>query len=341
MSMIHKTRCIAALLFSLGSFVGSPLAYAGDAATAEALFREGRGLMDAGNYLAACPKLEESYAQDPATGTLLALGMCQERAGRTASAWATYSEAAGRAKRDGRADRERAAREHMAELEPKLSRLTINVDPSVSALPGLSVRRDGHEIGAGAWGASVPIDPGEHVIEAMAPGRRAFSAKINVTAQAVAQTVQIPALALEPTPPPAAVGSASVSAESRPGDAQAPRAVAPLRLPGLIIGSVGIVTLGVSGIFALRAAGLNSDSKADGHCDAQNQCDDIGGAMREDAKTAANVATVTVLAGGALTALGVTLFLLKPSKEQKQAAQLDALPVLGQGQAGMVLRGRF
>src|SRR4051812_42610356 len=116
--MIRKTLCASALLvFSLGSVP----ARAGDAATAEALFRQGRTLMEAGNYVAACPKLEESYAQDPATGTLLALGICQERAGRTASAWATYSEAAGRAKRDGRADREQAAREHMAALEPKLS----------------------------------------------------------------------------------------------------------------------------------------------------------------------------------------------------------------------------
>jgi len=337
--MIRKILCATALLTF---WLGSSVAYAGDAATAEALFREGRTLMDAGNYSAACPKLEESYAQDPATGTLLALGICQERAGRTASAWATYSEAAGRAKRDGRADRERAAREHMAALEPKLSRLTINVDPSASTLPGLSVQRDGREIGAGAWGTSVPIDPGEHVVEATAPGRRAFSTKINVAAQAAAQTVQIPALEPEPATGAADGTSASAGVQPRSGDAEAaPRSVAPLRLPSLIIGSVGLVTLGVSGIFALRAGSLNSESKTDGHCDAQNQCDEIGGAKRDEAKTAANIATVTVLAGGALTALGVTLFLLKPRQEQTHAAQIQALPLLGQDQAGMVVRGRF
>src|SRR5204863_10189231 len=100
MSMIRKVLCATTLYFSLAT----SQAHAGDAATAEALFREGRALMEAGNYKAACPKLEESYAQDPATGTLLALGICQERAGLTASAWATYSDAATRAKRDGRAD---------------------------------------------------------------------------------------------------------------------------------------------------------------------------------------------------------------------------------------------
>jgi hypothetical protein len=338
MSMIRKTPGATALLCSLSALLGSSLAHAGDAATAEALFREGRAQMDAGNYAAACPKLEESYAQDPATGTLLALGMCQERAGQTASAWATYSEAAVRAKRDGRTDRERAAREHMAALEPKLSHLTINVDPSASALPGFAVRRDGHEIGAGAWGTSVPIDPGEHVIEATAPGRRPFTSKLTVSTQAAAQTVQIPALALEPTVP-ANANSVAAVAEPRPNGTSS--TVAPLRVPGLIIGGVGLVTLGVSGFFALRAKSLNSDSKADGHCDAQNQCDEIGGALRDDAKTAANVATVTVLAGGALTALGVTLFLLKPRQEQTHAARVEALPLIGMDQAGMVLRGRF
>ena len=337
--MIRKIDCRTALL-TLAFALGSSLAHAGDAATAEALFREGRTLMDAGNYTAACPKLAESYAQDPATGTLLALGMCQERAGQTASAWATYSEAAGRAKRDGRADRERAARDHMAALEPKLSHLTIDVDPSAAALAGLSVRRDGHEIGAGAWGASVPIDPGEHLVEATAPGRRAFSTKINVAAQAAAQTVHIPALAPEPTSGRAAAGSAA--GEMQPGDAKtAPRTVAPLRMPGLIIGGVGLVTLGVSGFFALRAGSLNNESKENGHCDAQNQCDETGGEKRDDAKAAANVATVTVLAGGALTALGVTLFLLKPRQEQTHSATLQALPLLGPEQAGMVVRGRF
>lgn len=337
--MFRKVLCATAVFFSLGSSLAAPLAHAGDAATAEALFRDGRALMEAGNYKAACPKLEESYAQDPATGTLLALGICQERAGLTASAWATFSDTAARAKRDGRADREKAAREHMAALEPKLARLTIQVDPSVTSVPGFSVKRDGKEVGAGAWGASLPVDPGEHVVEATAPGRKPFTTKLTVPAQAVAQTVQIPALELVPKAP-TEPKSGPMSGEQQPDD-KSTRAVAPLRVPGMIIGGVGIVTLGVSGIFALRAGSLNSQSKEDGHCDAQNQCDDIGGAKRDDAKTAANVATVTVLAGTALTALGVTLFLLKPRQEKAQSAHVEALPLVGRDTAGMALQGSF
>jgi len=339
--MLRKVLCEAAVCFWLCSTFGASFAYAGDAATAEALFREGRALMDAGNYASACPKLEESYAQDPATGTLLALGICQERSGLTASAWATFSDAAARAKRDGRADRERAAREHMTALEPKLARLTIQVDPSLAGLAGFSVKRDGREVGAGAWGASVPIDPGEHVVEATAPGRRPFNTKLTVPAQPVAQTVQIPALELAPQENAGGETAKTANPEPTPSDAQGTRNAKPLRLPGMIIGGVGLVTLGVSGIFALRASSLNSESKEDGHCDAQNQCDEIGGAKRDDAKTAANVATVTVLAGGALTALGVTLFLLQPRSSQARATRVEALPLVGRDEAGMALRGTF
>jgi hypothetical protein len=336
--MIRNFLCATALV-SLS--LGSTVAHAGDAATAEALFREGRTLMEAGNYAAACPKLEESYSQDPATGTLLALGICEERAGRTASAWATYGEAAARAKHDGRSDREQAARDHMTQLEPKLSHLTIQVDPSAASLAGFSVKRDGREVGAGAWGTSVPIDPGEHVVEATAPGKLAFQTKITVSAQADAQTVQVPALAIDPTAASAALGPGSSLGSTPPLDTSTAKPP-PLRTAGLIVGGAGIVTLGISGYFALHAKSLNSDSTADGHCDAQNQCDALGGSKRDDAKSAANAATVTVLAGTALTALGVTLFFVGRSrKEQAQSARVEALPVFGPSQAAMFLCGRF
>lgn len=87
-----------------------------DSASAEALFREGKRLMDAGRYPEACPKLAESYRLDPATGALLATALCYERAGRLASAWAAYTEAAARAKQEGSVDREEIARDKAAEL---------------------------------------------------------------------------------------------------------------------------------------------------------------------------------------------------------------------------------
>ena len=93
------------------------LAAAGDTTLAEGLFREGKALMQAKDYAQACPKLAESLRQDAATGTQLALALCQEKQGLLASAWTNFSSVASNARREGRPDREKVARERAAALE--------------------------------------------------------------------------------------------------------------------------------------------------------------------------------------------------------------------------------
>jgi hypothetical protein len=330
---------ITATVFLVSDLCSAPV-LAGDAAAAETLFREGRTLMDTGDYARACPKLAESYEQEPGTGTLLALAMCREREGKLASAWAAYGQVASRSKHDGRADREQAAREQVAALEPRLSRLTINVDAATAALPGLSVKRDGSPIGSGAWGTAVPLDPGEHVLEAAAPGKKAWSAKVSVGAERDAQTISVPVLEVDEQAVAGAAPLAGSAADAPPEQAGASKGP-PLRTIGLIVGGVGIVGLGLGGVFALQANSANKESNEDGHCDAQNQCDTVGGEKREDAKSAAGVATVMFITGGVLTAAGVTLFLVGSPKRRATGALVEAAPVIGRRDAGLVVRGSF
>jgi Flp pilus assembly protein TadD len=81
-----------------------------DKAAVRALFDEGKRLMDAGQFAQACPKFADSEKLDPDVGTLLDLGVCYEKNGQTASAWATYKEAASAAANAGEAAREKYAR---------------------------------------------------------------------------------------------------------------------------------------------------------------------------------------------------------------------------------------
>src|SRR5438132_9428411 len=94
-------------------------------AAAEALFEEGRKLMADGKAAEACPKFEASEQLDPSSGTLLNLANCYEKQGRTASAWATYKEAASLANANGRSDHLGVAQKRADALAPKLSRVTV------------------------------------------------------------------------------------------------------------------------------------------------------------------------------------------------------------------------
>ncbi|HVH46275.1 MAG TPA: hypothetical protein VM925_28235, partial [Labilithrix sp.] len=96
-----------------------------DAATAQALFDEGKRLMGQGKYAEACPKLIESQRIDPGGGTLFAIALCHEGEGKTATAWAEFTSALAEARRDRRADREAAAAEHIRALESKLTRVRV------------------------------------------------------------------------------------------------------------------------------------------------------------------------------------------------------------------------
>ena len=77
----------------------------------------------------------------------------------------------------GQTDREAAAKEFAERLAPTLSYLRIDAP---NPAPGLSVKRNGEEIGAPTLGVSVAVDPGTHTIEASAPGFEPWSTTIEV-----------------------------------------------------------------------------------------------------------------------------------------------------------------
>lgn len=177
------------------------------AAVAEALYRQARDLMAAGKYDEACPKFAESQRLDPATGTLLNLASCHERQGRLATAWLEYGDVIAAARRDAREDRVQYANDRLAELEPKLSRLTLLLAPDADT-PGLDIELDGAKVGRAVIGAPTPVDPGKHTVQASAPGKKPLSLTVEVGAVADQKTLTIPRLEDAPaapveSPPPA------------------------------------------------------------------------------------------------------------------------------------------
>jgi len=314
-------------------------AHAGDAAAAEVLFGEGKKLMEAKDYAQACPKLEASFREDEATGTLLALGACHEAEGRLASAWTEYTDVASRSARDGRKDREEAARKRAGALEPRLSKLTVRVSPESSALPGFKITRDGKELPAGTLGVAVPVDGGPHTVRAEAPNHEPFTQTITLRPESDSADLLVTPLRRSAVSPIAPVSPVTPSPAPAPAPAPAPVEPSPptrssiLKPVGLGVLGLGVVGLGVGAVFAVQASGKNSDSKAD--CTG-NVCGPTGLAARNDALSAGNTSTIFFVAGGVLAAGGATMFFLAPSGKNASAA-VAPLP----GGAAVQLTGAF
>lgn len=277
-----------------------------DPAAAESLFEEGRKLLDSGKVAEACAKFEASNRMDPAVGTLLNLGDCNERRGRLASAWGNYRAAQSLALTRNDSNRADFAKKKGDAIQPKLSSLTIVV---VQSEPGLKISRDGTEVNDGAWGTPMPVDPGSHTIEARAPGKKSVTLKITVPEGAPsANTVKVDPLVAEAetpvTPPPG---------EKTPKKDDVVKSE-PLFTTGRIIGftgiGVGAVAVGVGSVLALQAKGTWNDA-AD-HCDSNAACDAEGLKANQDARDKGNVATVLFVAGLVVAAAGAACLLFWP-----------------------------
>ncbi|WP_394847549.1 hypothetical protein LZC95_08795 [Pendulispora brunnea] len=289
-----------------------------NAAAAESLFQDARKLIAEKRYAEACPKFAASQRLSPAVGTLLNLGDCYEKLGKTASAWATYVDAASAAQRLNRADRERTARTLAAAVEAKLSRMTLRVD---KAVPGLLIKRDGVAVDDAALGVAVPLDPGKHQLEATAPGKKPWTSTVDV-AEKDRLDIRIPALEDEREHLPSALLDDSAlekpeePASSDPGKTR--------RIIGIGLVGLGVVGVGAGTFFGLKANSSWSDSQ--GYCTGNLCNDERGVSLASDAKTAGNISTVAFITGAVALAAGAVLILTAPSKRASPSSSSQAAP---------------
>jgi hypothetical protein len=299
-----------------------------DPALAETLFRDGKTLMSRGDYASACPKFAESERLDPGTGTLMALAYCHEHEGKLASAWAEYTAVQGAARQAGQVERVKVASERIASIEPRLSRMVVRVAPSTPPRKGFEVLRDGIVLGEAAWGESVPIDPGEHVVEARAPGWKSWSVIEHARPGAVIEVV-VPKLEAESPAPSAVVdssGAAGGSASASPDSNRAAETVPTAsrgntgRVVGLGLVAAGVATLGVGVYFGVRTFQKRDDANA--LCPVGQPCTNPDAiTSNDDAHTSALVSTITTGVGIAAVGGGIYLLLTSKSAASSSAAK--------------------
>lgn len=269
---------LAALLLS--SFV-----QAQEETIADALFREARASMRAGDFASACPKLEESYRIDPSAGTLVNLAVCLEKSGALATAATRYQLAVDTIPATD--ERAALARNALAALTPRVPRLRVVLAQAMPA--GARVTLDGVELRDASLGSWLPVNPGKHVVGvATSSGTQQVTVAL-VEAQRLEHVVTAPSA--EPK------REAEAPAPSPPGWRR------PVGWSLLGIGAAGLVTSAVFGGLALGKKSVVRDHCTDQRCDADGL--DAGVAGARDVKIA-NIAFLV----GALSAAGGGFLLL-------------------------------
>jgi hypothetical protein len=216
---------------------------------AQALFDEGRELMDTGDpekIAKACPLLERSQKLGPGGGTLLNLAICYERAHRMATAYTTFNEALSQARKAGRQDREDIALTHLDAIAPKLPKLRVSLQENIDTVV---VQIDETLMGPAVLGVLTPVDPGPHHVRVSAQNRTPWEWSGTL---AEGEKKELDVILAQPAPADPCAFAPDKCAKAKAAPHQEKR-WSPVSYVALAVGGVSLTTSLVTGILALGA----------------------------------------------------------------------------------------
>ncbi|HET7540304.1 MAG TPA: hypothetical protein VFK05_10555 [Polyangiaceae bacterium] len=297
-------------------------------AAARTLAVDGLKLAQAGKCDEAIPKLERSEKLHHSAIVLSRLGECQVSEGKLVEGTEMLRKVLREPLPANPSPAQTKAYERAQTVldaaKPKIAGLTV----SVSAPPGAELRLtiDGLVVANTLVDSELPADPGDHVVEASAPGYLKASARVTL-GQADKKTI---ALKLEvdpnaPAPTPVAPGpevAAAAAAQAAPKVAPAPVAPppAPPKPPNhtaaYVSWGLGLAGVGVGTAFGLMA--MNEKHDLEGTCTGNNCPPSNAGAI-DSAKQKGNISTAAFAAGGLGLVLG-TVFYFTLGKDSSEPA---------------------
>lgn len=259
----------------------------------EALFEEGKRLLEEGNASAACPKLEAALRQTPeasAAGRMV-LARCFEALGRLGSAWRLY-------RAIDRSESNREAREAAEALAPRIHRVALMISPATLALRGLHIEIDTRVVARAELELPIAVDAGPIPILVSADDREDWTMLVDVPATPGTTTIEIPALRGLPNAPLAPGPATPATPPFWTGE----------RIAGLTLGLSGAVVLAISGGMVALAKSDYEQALIDGQCQgtAPPVCTDISGI--DEARALGNATTGVFFAGLGLVGVGVVVF---------------------------------
>jgi len=342
------------LILAACLFVFAPSLARADEAGAEALFQEGLAAMKRTDYTAACDAFSQSNRADPSPGTQINLALCFEKQKKWASAWTWYRSAVGLAQQRGQKERETLAEDSANRLKPQLHYIVVVVKEAPS---DMIVKRDNSEVPVMVAGKEVPlpIDPGDHLIEVSARGKKTQTQKIHCNDDNKTDRVEFPKLENAPVEDRGAGGAASgTGSDYRPpvvvNDGSTQRTI------GIVVGGSGILA-GLAGVGLFILAKNEESERDDLRKQALGKTGDEKIALDRSAsshdKAASNNQLIAIILGAGavvLVGVGAVLYFTAPkaggektakAKAKPPAPTKNVVPLVGPSFGGLGLSGTF
>jgi len=278
---------------------------------AQAIFSAARNSYQDGKYEEALAGFQQALAASGSPNARLYLARCLRELGRLGEAYnellTARAEAAARATEEEHyATTRDVADAELRQLEPRIAKLVVTVPASVT---GAQVTIDGKPIDAARFGEALALVPGEHELEATAPGREPVRTTLVLNA---GRTKNVPVFASGVTrPEPTPVTPAPEPEEDGSS----------LRATAYVVGGLGLVGLALGGAFG--AAAMAKKGEVEDSCDGL-ACTPEGVEAASEGDLFGNVSTAGFVIGGVALATGVTLWLLSGDDGTEPSAATQA-----------------
>jgi hypothetical protein len=216
--------------------------------------------------------------------------------------------------------------QRLDELEHAQPTIVFDVkDASGSDVGAVKVTIDGQPLADKLAGTALKVDPGEHAFTFTADGQAPLTRSFVIhegekeRREVIVLHAQSPAA---PSPDPGGAGSG----------------LGTQRVLGLTAGALGVAGVVVGSIFGISSTSAASRQATD--CASPTICTNHAQALSDHstATTDGTLSTVAFIAGGALLAAGVTLFLTGGRSSERTSGGLVVTPSVGPGTAALSLQ---
>lgn len=286
---------------------------------AKQLFEQGRAELeqagdDKAKIASACTKFDESIKLDPeAAGTMLNLGLCNEKLDKYKTALFWFRRAQARAAETGLPAAEEAAKAHTVDLANKVA--TVRITFPSPPPDGTRVKIDDDEIAPADY-LRAEVDPGPHTLVVGAPGHKVFTQQFDIVDRG-GQTLNVELVA----------GSNAIVIDRGAGRRRA--AVFLAVGGGVLWGAAGGISLWAKNKYNPHAEACEPDG-----CSVEDARD--GNHYRTIARW---VATPIFTAGALAIGGAIVLYVTAPEKERIDRTVLA--PIVAPDQLGFAVSGAF